>query len=225
MSWRLRGSADGTMETCFVPLLKTPLPDLTGRVFDPETEPFCLAHASNAIAHYPWKDSDCHPEARAYLAGSREGIHVLLCALEPEAYAETRVFGGPVYRDSCLEFFLQPDTDDPRYVNLECNVLGAMQIGCGPDRARRILLERQPPELRLSVSRHEGRWWAVSYTVSFQFLRGVLGRDTVVRREMRGNFYKCAETVRPHFGCWSPVAAPQPDFHRPECFGRILLPV
>ena len=40
---------------------------------------------------------------------------------------------------------------------------------------------------------------------------------------MRGNFYKCDESVHPHFGVWNPVATPQPDFHRPECFGILRL--
>jgi hypothetical protein len=39
----------------------------------------------------------------------------------------------------------------------------------------------------------------------------------------RANFYKCGdETETPHFGAWSPVQTPQPDFHRPEFFGRLV---
>ena len=40
---------------------------------------------------------------------------------------------------------------------------------------------------------------------------------------MRGNFYCCDETLHPHFGSWNPIKAPEPDFHRPECFGRLIL--
>ncbi|MGI6239399.1 MAG: carbohydrate-binding family 9-like protein, partial [Christensenellales bacterium] len=35
------------------------------------------------------------------------------------------------------------------------------------------------------------------------------------------NFYTCDESIHPHFGVWNHVAAAQPDFHRPECFGRL----
>ena len=38
-----------------------------------------------------------------------------------------------------------------------------------------------------------------------------------------GNFYKCDESLHPHFGAWSPIDAPAPDFHRPECFGKLVI--
>ena len=38
-----------------------------------------------------------------------------------------------------------------------------------------------------------------------------------------GNFYKCDESLHPHFGSWNPIEAPAPDFHRPECFGKLML--
>lgn len=42
--------------------------------------------------------------------------------------------------------------------------------------------------------------------------------------ELRGNFYKCASgTSQPHFLSWEPVKALQPDFNRPDSFGRIIL--
>ena len=42
--------------------------------------------------------------------------------------------------------------------------------------------------------------------------------------EMRGNFYKCASaTSQPHYLSWSPIDTPEPDFHRPEFFGKLTL--
>ncbi|HOX40382.1 MAG TPA: carbohydrate-binding family 9-like protein [Candidatus Brocadiia bacterium] len=35
------------------------------------------------------------------------------------------------------------------------------------------------------------------------------------------NFYRCGGVTDPQYGTWSPVAAPKPDYHRPECFGRL----
>jgi hypothetical protein len=41
---------------------------------------------------------------------------------------------------------------------------------------------------------------------------------------MRGNLYKCGdETAFPHYGAWSRVASPTPDFHRSCDFGELLL--
>ncbi|MDE6137165.1 MAG: hypothetical protein K2F97_06800, partial [Muribaculaceae bacterium] len=42
--------------------------------------------------------------------------------------------------------------------------------------------------------------------------------------EMRGNFYKCASaTSQPHYLSWNPIDTPEPDFHRPEFFGKLIL--
>ena len=39
----------------------------------------------------------------------------------------------------------------------------------------------------------------------------------------KANFYKCGdETLHPHFGCWNPVVAEEPNFHLPEFFGTLL---
>ena len=62
-------------------------------------------------------------------------------------------------------------------------------------------------------------WWAVRYYLSWKLLEELTGAPH--EAEMRGNFYTCDESIHPHFGCWSPVLAPAPDFHRPEYFGKL----
>jgi hypothetical protein len=37
------------------------------------------------------------------------------------------------------------------------------------------------------------------------------------------NFYKCGDgTPEPHFVTWNPVGTENPDYHRPEFFGKVL---
>ncbi len=53
-------------------------------------------------------------------------------------------------------------------------------------------------------------------------LLGIEWKDTPV--ELMGNFYKCADrTSSPHFLSWAPISTPEPDFHRPEFFSKIIL--
>jgi len=197
------------------------LPALSGRVFDPDDEPFCRSPFA-AIDRYPW-GGEYRPEARAFVAWHDVGLRVLLCANEPTVSAQVTDFGGPVWTDSCLEFFLRPFGDDPRYVNIEVNPAGAALIGVGPDREHRRVFDTCPGGMDIRVSKHEGGWWAVAYTVPFAWLEGLFGRSVDRGAAMRGNFYCCDETIHPHFGSWSPIDAPGPDFHRPECFGRLIL--
>lgn len=197
-----------------------PLPALTGRAFDPGAEPFCGGGYA-PIDQYVWP-GEYRPEARAYAAWDDAGLSVLLCANEPSVIATARDFGGKVWVDSCLECFLQPFGDDPRYLNIETNAAGTALIGFGAGRDRRFLAEC-PPDMDFRASRHEGGWWAVAYRVPFALIERLYGRRPGPGARMRGNFYACDETIHPHFGSWNPIVSPQPDFHRPECFGEIQL--
>ena len=132
-------------------------------------------------------------------------------------------YGSRVWTDSCLEFFLQPFPEDPRYMNIEVNAAGAALIAVGPDREHRVPLERCPGGMDIRASRHGDGWWAVAYTVPFALLEALFGRRPVPGMAMRGNFYTCDESIHPHFGSWNPIEAPAPDFHRPECFGELVL--
>jgi len=41
-------------------------------------------------------------------------------------------------------------------------------------------------------------------------------------RQASANFYKCGdETSVPHFVTWNPVNSANPDFHKPDFFGKL----
>jgi len=197
-----------------------PLPQLAGQVFDPDGEPFCRLPFA-PIDRYAW-GGEYRPEARAYLAWDEAGLRALLCAREAAVSARVTDFGGDVWTDSCLEFFFRPFDDDPRYVNIEVNAAGAALVGVGPGREGRKRLAACPGGMDFKASAHDGGWWAVAYTVPFALVEALFGRPMVPGGAFAGNFYKCDESIHPHFGSWSPVAAPAPDFHRPECFGKLI---
>lgn len=197
------------------------LPSLTGSAFDPAREPFCRGEYA-PIDRYAW-GGDYRPEARAYLAWGEAGLRVLLCAREETVSAQVRAFGGPVWTDSCLEFFFQPFEDDPRYVNIEVNAAGAALIAVGPDRNHRTPLDACPADMHICASAHAGGWWAVAYTVPFGLIEALFTRSLKPGAALRGNFYKCDESIHPHFASWNPIDAPRPDFHRPECFGKLIV--
>ena len=211
------------MRKYFIQPLRTPLPELRGDVFDPEDEAFCQEHDFAPIDSYVWDVQGYCPEARAYCAWDGEGLHVLLCAMEKEICTEATEFNGEVYRDSCLECFLQPFADDPRYLNIETNAAGVALIGFGSNRADRVRLSEMPEGMDVRASRHRGAWWAVAYTIPRTLLEALYGRAPRPGDVMRGNFYKCDESIHPHFGSWSPIVHFQPDFHRPEWFGELTL--
>lgn len=211
------------MKHCIIPALKTPVPTLTGRAFNPETEPFCTMHGFNAIDCFVWDETGYCPEARAYAAWDQNGLHALLCAREETIATAATGFGGDVYKDSCLEWFVQPFADDPRYINVEVNAAGAAYIGFGSCREDSKPLPAMPQGMTVTASKHEGGWWAIAYTIPASLLDSLYGRKLHAGERMRGNFYKCDESIHPHFGSWTPITHPFPDFHRPEFFGDMML--
>lgn len=64
--------------------------------------------------------------------------------------------------------------------------------------------------------------WALAYRVPPELFHKMYGRP-VPTGGRAANFYKCGdETEFPHYGAWSPVGTPSPDFHRPEFFGTLI---
>ncbi len=186
---------------------------LSGNVFLPGDGNWAM------IADYPW-GGDYRPEARAKVEVMGDALAVTLCAREETIRARETRFGGAVCVDSCLEFFVNPcPAAGDAYVNVEVNPLGTMHMGAGPGRENRRVLPEMPEGICLSVSRHAGAWWAVRYALPFALLSSLTGHPC--GRAMAVNFYCCDESVHPHFGVWNHVTAQNPDFHRPECFGRL----
>ncbi|RJQ39634.1 MAG: hypothetical protein C4550_05000 [Nitrospiraceae bacterium] len=67
--------------------------------------------------------------------------------------------------------------------------------------------------------------WNIEFSVPFNFIEEYYGKTCFKPgKVMNGNFYKYGDdTLYPHYGCWNEVFNPIPDFHRPECFGYLVL--
>ncbi len=174
-----------------------------------------------SIGDYPWGGS-YFPDARFNVQWDDEGLWVTMCAREAVISAHETRFGGSVCRDSCLEFFVNPCPEaQDKYINFEINPRGTMHIGVGAERNDRRVLAEMPADMGLSLAKRENDWWAVRYRVTNRLIEELTGHAP--EKKMRANFYKCDESVHPHFGTWNPVVSVRPDFHRPECFGYLEL--
>lgn len=148
----------------------------------------------------------CEPVTRAVCANDRENI----------------------WEDSCVEFFFAP-CDDGLYYNFEFNCIGKLYLCCGSGRNGRAFLPQEAYSLvrrRSSLGSEpfglrEVPEWELEVAIpvqalSFHDLMSFSGLHA------SGNLYKCGNLLpRRHYLSWAPVAAPAPDFHRPDCFGKI----
>lgn len=154
------------------------------------------------------------------------GLYIHLFCEEKNPVSKEKQLDGLVCMDSCMEFFFgmhEPGSDDISYLNLECNSIGTTFISFGVERHGRVFLDSLGVE-RFPVSASVGAdGWDVFWFLSEVNLKKIFGLSGISENTVvMGNFYKCDENANAPFGSWSPIVAPKPDFHRPECFGEII---
>lgn len=176
------------------------------------------------ITHFPWDDpaNSYRPEAWGQVVWDDTGLTVRLYCREQNPRATYTKPNESVYKDSCLEFFVKVE-DGESYCNFELNSKAVLLAGQGkPGSRTRIPPEEQAVFRPQSVSMENG--WGVALRVPFQVL-GVGERSGWSGPpRLRCNFYKCGDdTAIPHYGCWSLIDNPTPQFHLPQFFGLLEL--
>ena len=161
--------------------------------------------------------------AHAQIGYSDTAILVHLFVEESVTRAEAfGPFGTPC-EDSCMEFFFAPKMDDARYFNFEWNKLCNAYVGFGGERktrVRQILKNPQATFAPESCDTPDG--WAIEYRIPRSFIRMYVP-EFEFRGEAACNFYKCGDELpTPHFLSWNPIEWPEPSFHRPEQFGKLI---
>lgn len=136
---------------------------------------------------------------------------------------------SPVSEDSCVEVFLQP-AEGGEYWNFEFNCIGTANVSHRLTRPEPVRLtsaelariERYPSCGTRPFCELEGLF---TWNLTVKIPLDLMGIDaTAGPVHLKGNFYKCASRCTlPHYLSWAPIAAPRPDFHRPEFFGNIVL--
>ena len=173
--------------------------------------------------NYVWDETGYKPQNFAMALAGDAGITVLLSSDEHPVTAVQTEFNGQICEDSCLEVFINANPErDNRYFNFEISASGAFLVGLGSDRYDRNNIFDVDPEIFCVETNVAEDGWCAKIFIPFEFMESRYGMK--IGKEFRGNFYKCGDkTPIPHFGTWAPVAAPEPDYHRPECFGTFVI--
>ena len=190
------------------------------------------------VAHFHPRSSIHRPIAEAKIVHSDEGIHVLFRVLDRFVRSAHAGFQAPVWKDSCVEFFVRP-RGDGGYLNFEMNAGGSLLVSFIEDWTRapggfkkfamldakwnaaiprfHSLPETTEPEKNAPII------WSVQYTVPWILLSEVAGAKRPHAGEIwTGNFFKCGdETSHPHWAAWSPIGDAL-NFHAPEFFGKLV---
>jgi hypothetical protein len=172
------------------------------------------------------------PVVRAKMMYDNVNLYVIFCVQDQFVHCITKDYNGPVWEDSCVEFFFSPDTIQPeRYFNLEINCGGTplMHYNVIPnmdirmlatDDIRMIEIAHSLPQL-VDPEITDQVTWTIEYKMPFTLLEKY-SKVTTPKPGVawRANFYKIAEnSSNPHYMTWSVVDNFQPDFHLPQFFG------
>ncbi len=181
------------------------------------------------IDTYPW-GSQYRPHTYAQLAyDPAAGFYVRLTCCEAEPMAVYTQPDDPVCKDSCLEAFIDfapsDAPDAPGYLNLEANSKGTYLLGLGQERKGRVRVRSLGCALPQLKAFREGEYWGWEALIPNELVTALYGKtEFAPGAAIRGNFYKCGDdTAIQHYCVWNNVVAAGPDYHRPECFGTLIV--
>ena len=168
---------------------------------------------------YPFR-----PDVAFAIAHRHDTIYLKFYCLEPYLLARFHAPNDPVYRDSCVEFFIAFDTTG--YYNLEWNCLGTCLMQYGKDITdRRPLDADNIRQIRTYAALTQEGAGPCHWQLALAIPTGVFvyhTLPTLEKRRVRANFQKCGDdTLQPHFLTWQKIDTPGPDFHQPRFFGEM----
>jgi len=187
------------------------------------------------ITCFPWDENGHRPDVAARLQYTPDYVYVIFRVQDRYVRSvETRT-NGRVCADACVEFFFSPAPGRcPDYFNIETNCGGVALFAVQEARGvnPRSIAPEDVAQLQVAHSMPavvdpevEGPLtWVNAWRIQLELLERYSSVDRPAPGvQWRANFYKCAETnSHPHYGMWSPVDWPRPDFHRPEFFGAVV---
>lgn len=174
---------------------------------------------------YPWDKNGYCPEVKFYPSMTETGFLMKIAVNESNPKRVMTEHFQPVHLDSCVEWFVNfsPETSSS-YFNFEVNANGIMNVAFRKNRYDYCSMTVEDVEQLHIKTEIEELQWSVEYEVPYSLIeKYFVGFERKDEIEVLTNFFKCGdETVFPHYGVWKKIDVPEPDFHRPEYFGKLL---
>lgn len=176
------------------------------------------------LGNHLWLNREDDVGVRCTLWHEEERLHVIFSVREAELRRMVWNANGPVWTDSCVEVFIRRAGAD-EYSNFEFSASGAFLAMHGEGRKDRVPYSDDErlairPSVRILENNNKTSLWELSCV--FDLKR--LGLVDTLPATLDFNLYKCGDGLkRPHYLSLFEVKTEEPDFHRPEFFGRMEL--
>jgi hypothetical protein len=190
------------------------------------------------VACFHPQSSAHRPRTQARLAWDEAALHAIFRVEDRWLRCVHLDYQAPVYRDSCVELFVEP-RPGRGYFNFELGCGGGLLLSHieDPTRtpdgfARFAPLDRALGRLvgvRTSLRGPiEGELpgpltWTAALRIPFALFESSLGEVAPREGEVwRANLFKCADdSSHPHWASWAPIGE-RLDFHQPARFGELV---
>ena len=185
----------------------------------------------HAIDLINWKEFPYKPDVKFRIAHNNDQIWLKFYVTEDNILAQRTQTNSATHRDSCVEFFIDPQQNG-NYYNFEFNCIGVTHLAYGPSGRERKFIDPELIQQKIKTVSSLG-------TTSFEEKRGGHSWDmtVVIPAEIfvheknfqigglttNANFYKCGDdTTEKHYLTWNPVGGERPNFHQPSFFGKLV---
>ena len=187
------------------------------------------------VDHFHAEGQDHCPRTQAKMVHDDAGVYVIFQVQDQYVRCVETKRQGPVCRDSCVEFFVEP-VPGRGYFNFEINCGGTLLLHynaqpAGVHYAPKLLNGEDLDQVRIyhSMPRvvepelHGPVTWRIEFFAPYELFEACAGPARPEAGTVwRGNFYKCGdETSHPHWGMWNPIPGPL-GFHRTEYFAPLI---
>lgn len=192
------------------------------------------ASLDNMIKHpidnAPWPEFNYVPDVTFSIGHGNDCLFIKYYVLEAVVKSAWYKPNDPVYKDSCVEFFIAFN-DERGYYNFEFNAIGTCKLNFGINRYdRKIISEKLISTIKYlatiqnktDADAKPGIHWELSLMIPVEAF-SEHGAAPLSGKQCSVNFYKCGDDLPvPHFLSWNNIRSISPDFHLPEYFGKML---
>lgn len=191
------------------------------------------------IGHFHPQGTEHKPLTTCRLSHGPRTIHLRWDVQDRYVRAVHKGFQSSVWKDSCVEFFVQPKPDSG-YFNFETNCGGELLLRYIKDPWRdehdvvmnvRDVKAEEVKDVKIESALHvpfaskgdEPIHWWLRLSIPIDFMQNYVGPlGDLSGQTWRANFFKCGDaTPMPHFGSWASIGE-KLEFHQPDKFGAIV---
>jgi hypothetical protein len=195
-------------------------------------EPAWVAAPSVGRFRFPWFKAGQKEQTVAKILWDDEHLYIAHICQDASITARYSKHDDPIPEDDCFEVMMLPDPARPNaYYNVEWNLLGGYVDGHRPEGPAGPRAPWDVQGLHIAGS-HVGtlnddagrdEYWLCEVAIPLEnFARATPHVPPKPGDEWRLNLNRHGGAVNMQYSQWSPAHTPEPAFHTPETFGRVI---